>query len=142
MSYQNAEVYLNGKDLMNNRYNQNLQIPTTVKLESSNPKVWGPKFWASLHISALHYPKKASPIVNKMMQNRILAIPIELPCAHCRPHAFTYIETRKHELETVCSSNTNLFNFYVDFHNYVNNRYNKPIVSYDDARKMWESGIV
>lgn len=107
----------------------------------TDPRVWGRPFWFSLHSSAAHYPVKASNMVRDLMVGRLLALPIEIPCAKCRPHASAFIEANKHRLPDICSGRDKLFNFYVDFHNKVNQRYDKPTMSYEDARKIWMEGI-
>ena len=120
-----------------------LQIKWNTKeyVNISDPKVWGPPFWFSLHSSAANYPLNASNIVKERMIGRILALPIEIPCASCRPHAGAFIEANKHKLRDICSERDSLFDFYVDFHNKVNQRYNKSIMSYKDARDLWMNGI-
>jgi hypothetical protein len=110
---------------------------STTPANLTDPRVWGPPFWFSLHVSSANYPIKASNLTRELMKNRIKALPIEIPCSACRPHAHAYVESRKEELDDICSGRDSLFRFYVDFHNAVNKRYNKPIMSYDEARKMW-----
>lgn len=107
------------------------------KMSSSDPKVWGPPFWFTLHTSAVYYPLDPSPIVRERLKNRILAIPYEIPCAVCRPHAVAYIEKNKDRLDTIVSSRDELGKFYVDFHNQVNIRYNKPVWTYEQALKHY-----
>lgn len=103
----------------------------------TDPRVWGPPFWFSLHVSSANYPVTASNLTRELMKNRILALPIEIPCSACRPHAHEYVESRRGELDSICSGRDSLFAFYVDFHNKVNERYGKPKVSYDEAKQMW-----
>jgi hypothetical protein len=102
-----------------------------------DPKIWGPPFWFTLHNGAAHYPVNASPLHIERMKNFIIGIPVMLPCSVCQEHATAHIERNFGELEAVCSTRDSLFNFFVDFHNYVNRRYNKPIMSYEDARKLY-----
>lgn len=105
-----------------------------IELEtSSDPKIWGPQYWYTLHMSAAHYPLNPSPIVKERMKQRILAIPYELPCSTCRPHASAFIESRRGLLDKIVSSRENLVRFYVDFHNQVNKRYGKPLWTYEQA---------
>jgi len=103
----------------------------------SDPKIWGPPFWFNLHMCAANYPEHASPIVKDRMKARILAIPYEIPCLRCKPHASAFIEQNRKQLDDICSCRDKLFKFYVDFHNKVNQRYNKPIMSYEDAWKLY-----
>jgi hypothetical protein len=106
----------------------------------SDPKVWGPAFWFTLHNGADKYPESASPIVKSRMKSYILGIPIMLPCAVCQIHATNHIEKNKNKLDDICYGRKNLFKFFVDFHNIVNKRYNKPIVSVEEAYKIYGGG--
>lgn len=109
----------------------------TEKKSTSDPKVWGPAFWFSLHTSAAHYPENPSQIVRERMKNRILAIPYEVPCSTCRPHASSFIEANRDNLDKIVSNKHELGKFYVDFHNKVNERYGKKKWTYEDAYKKY-----
>lgn len=104
-----------------------------------NPQVWGPSLWLFLHITSVNYvySKESS----KMMKNFIIALPYTLPCNDCSEHARKYIKDSLNILDNVCSSRNNLFKFFVDFHNYVNQRHNKPIFSYQEAWNMYSEGV-
>ena len=104
---------------------------------TANPNVWGPHFWASLHISAAYYPFNPSEIVRERMKARILAIPYEIPCELCRTHASAFIEGNRDRLDQIVSGRHELGSFYVDFHNKVNQRYNKPTWTYENAYKYY-----
>jgi Erv1 / Alr family len=104
---------------------------------SASPDVWGPAFWFSLHNGAVRYPIKASPVYAERMKGFILGIPVMIPCDSCRDHATAYIEKNYSRLNEIVSGMHNLFNFFVDFHNYVNRRYNKFEMSYEDAYKLY-----
>lgn len=107
----------------------------------SDPKVFGPAYWFTYHTMAANYPVNPSPIYREKMKGYILGIPYTLPCENCADHATAYIESIKTNLDSIISSRDNLFNFFVDFHNYVNKRYGKPIMSYQDAKKMYMNGV-
>lgn len=107
----------------------------------SDPKVFGPAYWFTYHTAAANYPVEPSAIYREKMKGYILGIPYTLPCEACADHATSYIESIKHNLDNIISSRDKLFNFFVDFHNYVNARYGKPIMSYQDARKIYTSGV-
>lgn len=116
--------------------------PTIQTSFSSNPKltdpkIWGPSFWFTLHNGSIHYPDNPTQRVKELMKYRIMSIPYEIPCEKCKLHAHSYTQSRTHELDTIVSSKENLFNYYVDFHNKVNERYGKPILSYEKAYKIW-----
>ena len=101
------------------------------------PQVFGPPLWFSLHNSAAHYPINPSPLVRNQMKNLILSLPVLIPCINCKEHATSYIESIYDKLDDICSSRDSAFKFFVDFHNFVNVRYNKPVMSYIDAYKMY-----
>jgi hypothetical protein len=102
-----------------------------------SPPIFGPPLWFSLHNAAAHYPDNPSPITKERMKHIILGIPVLTPCANCSEHASSYIEKHYDQLDRICSGRDPLFKFFVDFHNYVNERYNKPIMSYEDAYKIY-----
>lgn len=116
----------------------NTQVNTQVN--TADPKVWGPHFWFTLHNSAAHYPEDASPLVRERMKGRILAIPYEIPCAVCRPHASAFVEKNRTSLDKIVGNKHELGKFYVDFHNQVNIRYNKPTWTYEQAYKYYSGG--
>jgi hypothetical protein len=109
--------------------------PTT-----SDPNVWGPSFWFSLHNGTSKYPENASAIFRDRMKQFILSIPFILPCEQCRSHAKEYIDNRQNELDDICKGRQSLFNFFVDFHNMVNLKTGKPVLSYEDAFKLYSNG--
>lgn len=119
------------------------------QVQTSNPYVWGPAFWLSFHVSAAHYPVNPTQIVSERMKQRILAIPYELPCSSCRPHAISFIEPYREKinkttdhLDIVVSTRNNLVKFYVDFHNYVNGRFNKKKWTYEEAEKAYSGKAI
>lgn len=107
----------------------------------SSPDVFGPAQWFSYHTGALGYPINPSPITIERMKNFILGIPIMIPCKNCQEHATAFIESRYSELDKICSTRDSLFKFFVDFHNQVNIRKNKPQMSYEEAYKLYLSTI-
>lgn len=134
-----AECY---DDNNNNNFNNTnkkdnliLKWKETDYSNTSNPEVWGPSFWFSLHNGASKYPEHASPIVSARMKGFILGLPEMIPCLNCKEHARGYIENS--DLDKITNGKNNLFHFFVDFHNYVNKRYNKPEMSLDEARKLY-----
>ena len=104
---------------------------------SGDPDVWGPAFWFSLHNGAVRYPKKASPLWAERMKHFILGIPVMVPCEKCSDHATAYIESRYDDLDRVVQGRATLFPFLVDFHNYVNRRYNKAEMSLVEAERLY-----
>ena len=120
----------------------NMKWETKSYTNTSDPSVWGPSFWFTLHNGASKYPESASPITQSRMKGYILGLPYMLPCPTCQVHASTHIQKLQDEnkLDDIVSCKDNLFNFFVDFHNFVNKRYNKTEMSYKDAHKIYSSG--
>jgi len=106
-------------------------------LPTSSPQVFGPPMWFTLHNAAAYYPENASPITKERMKNVILGLPVLIPCAKCKEHATSYIEKHYNDLDKICSGRDSLFKFFVDFHNYVNQRYSKRIFTYEEAMKLY-----
>jgi hypothetical protein len=106
-----------------------------------SPDVFGPPFWFTLHNGAAKYPTNPNKIVQKKMKDFIIAIPVMLPCLKCKDHSISYIESNLESLDDIVSSREKLFNFFVDFHNYVNKRYGKKIYSYDEAYNLYNGKV-
>jgi hypothetical protein len=104
---------------------------------SSNPAVFGPAYWAYLHISTIHLPDNLNPVIAEQIRNVILAIPVTVPCDACSLHSGNFIAQNKTKLMSL-KTGKDFFNFTVDLHNFANNRLGKNIVSYDEAREMWK----
>lgn len=119
-----------------NQERENFELPST-KVNTTDPKLWGPSFWFSLHNGCLSYPQQASDIIATRMKGFIMGLPYILPCTNCSEHARVFVEMHYDELEDICSSRDKLFCFFVDFHNQVNKRYNKPILTCEEAKKLY-----
>lgn len=109
----------------------------TSSKKGNLPEVFGPPLWFSLHNASAYYPTNASPLHAERMKNIILGIPVLLPCETCKEHATNYIEEKKHLLSDICKTKEALFEFFVDFHNYVNERLGKPFLSYKEAERIY-----
>lgn len=114
---------------------------TIKEPNTGDPHIWGPSFWFTLHNGAVRYPIKASSICAEMMKGFILGMPVMIPCEKCQDHATAHIEANWHRLDEIVSGRDKLFNFFVDFHNRVNRRYNKPEMSYQDAYKIYTGRV-
>jgi hypothetical protein len=108
----------------------------------ADPNVWGPAFWFTLHNGASKYPVSASPITIERMKSFIFGIPVMLPCEKCQYHATNHIMMNKNKLNQICSGRDSLFTFFVDFHNIVNKRYNKPLMSVEQAYQIYNGGAM
>jgi len=123
------------------KVNDNMLTARWEKIEyesTANPEFWGSSFWLILHNGALRYPKNASNVFKDKMKGYIKGIPYMVPCSECKEHADAFIDNlSEKELNKICSGQDKLFKFYVDFHNKVNERYFKPIITYEEAYKIY-----
>lgn len=99
-----------------------------------NPNYSGPGIWFSLHTLGAHsktaeQKKCAISFIKHLQQN--------FPCGDCKSHFAVYIET--HPLESLINDGNeeSLFLWTFNFHNAVNHRLKKPIVSYEDAKNIY-----
>ena len=118
-----------------------LEYKTLSYANSGNPEVWGPAFWFSLHNGALRYPKQASPIWKERMKHFIMGIPVMVPCEKCADHATAHLEDNWSNMDNIVSGRDNLFKFFWEFHNFVNQRLGKPQMSLEDAYKLYGGNI-
>lgn len=109
----------------------------TSSKKGNLPEIFGPPLWFVLHNASVYYPENASPLHAERMKNIILGLPVLLPCETCKEHATNFIEENKHLLSDICKTKKSLFEFFVDFHNYVNERLQKPVLSYEEASKIY-----
>ena len=123
----------------NDSPNINMKWTTLQYANSSDPNVWGPSFWFTLHNGAARYPIKASPICAERMKGFIMGMPVMIPCEKCQDHATAHIEQNYHRMNEIVSGREQLFNFFVSFHNYVNKRYGKPEMDYKTAYDLYTS---
>ena len=125
----------------NNQTNMEIKWDKIEYGNSSDPNVWGPAFWYTLHNSAVKYPVKASPLCANRMKGFLMGIPVMVPCDKCADHACAHIEDNWERLDEVVSGREELFKFFHSFHNKVNKRYNKPEMSLEDAYKLYTSKV-
>lgn len=111
---------------------ENIQYANT-----SDPEVWGPSFWFTLHNGSSRYPLKPSPICKERMRGFIMGMSMMIPCEICSDHANAHIESNWENMDKIVSSRDELFKFFWEFHNKVNKRYNKPEMSLEDAKKLY-----
>jgi hypothetical protein len=127
------------------KVNDNMLRAKWEKIEyesTANPEFWGSSFWLILHNGALRYPKNASNVFKNKMKGFIKGIPYMVPCYDCKQHAEASIDNlSEKELDEICSGQDKLFKFFVDFHNDVNKRLFKPIVTYEEAYNIYNGKV-
>ena len=146
-SYDNSDINTTVKTtiiapepIINNKPKLSIKYELTEG-NGTSPDVFGPPFWFTLHNGANKYPENPNKIVQKKMKDFIIAIPVMLQCFKCKDHSTSYIESFLEKLDDIVSSRKNLFNFFVDFHNYVNKKYNKKIYTYEEAYALYNGTV-
>lgn len=100
-----------------------------MSVDYTTPTSFGPGMWATIHILSFNANTKSDQIqfikTMKIIVNNI-------PCETCRGHAKEYVKTHKME-EFLNEKGYGMFMYTWKFHNTVNQRLGKPIMSYDMA---------
>ena len=102
-----------------------------------DPEIWGSHYWQYYHTMSLKYPEHPTYDQQRNMYDYLMNLYNQLPCQVCREHARDYIVKNEPKINRAILSQRDLFNFFVDFHNSVNHRNGKPMVSYEEARSMY-----
>ena len=124
------------------RNNSFRDFPLQIKMKdyrgvTTDPKIWGPALWFSLHNGAAHAPLEIPENLRVVYWSFLQSLPFWLPCITCTKHALEFIEKHADIKNSITRSRENLFSFTVDFHNYVNAKTGKPQMSYEDAYNMY-----
>lgn len=133
--------YFNQPQLAERAERFTLMWDTQSYADTIDPSVWGPPTWCFLHTSSAHYPVSPDNDTKNATKSFIMSLPFTLPCVSCKHHAIMWVNAHKHKLDTIVQSRDSLFKFYVDFHNYVNKRLGKPIMSYAEAYNKYRNGV-
>lgn len=114
-------------------------------MNEKNPEIWGPNYWFSYHTFASSYPLRPSKAEMNIARLLIKIIPFTLLCESCSDHAFTYIKNsirKDPSFLSIVGHRFTLENFFIDFHNSVNLRLNKPLLTYKDAKQKWNNTAI
>ncbi len=91
--------------------------------------VWGPATWQLLHSIVLKINDNINQSQLKELKSVIINITNNLPCPNCTHHAVSYLKSNRFDLIDNIYS---LRLFIHKFHNNVNERLKKPLMSYED----------
>ena len=95
------------------------------------PNIWGPHYWATLHFISSTYDNNPNQSIQSTMKTFIQSLPVFLPCKECQDHAFKFVKSSN--LNKVVQNRKELFTFFFNFHNSVNQRLKKPLMKIEDA---------
>ena len=104
--------------------------------------VWGPQAWGFLHAVSFRYAEHDATQEERLaVYNLLTSLKKLLPCPRCRIHFTAYIEDPELGITGTCSpflKNRDSFSrWLVDFHNEVNIRLDKKVVSYDEVHQSY-----
>ena len=99
------------------------------------PEIWGPIFWAMMHIVSMAYPDDPTYSEKRAAKDLFNALAQLLPCPVCRTH---YKETiQKIPVETWLDNRTSLIEWVWMVHNAVNERLGKPTITQTEFFKRY-----
>ena len=100
--------------------------------------VWGPAAWQLLHSIAHCYQDEPTEEQRRNMLTFLNSLCGVLPCSRCSAHCHEYMALHLHE--STVASRRRLVTFLHEFHNSVNERTGKPVLSmeeHDDVVRGW-----
>jgi hypothetical protein len=100
--------------------------------------VWGPATWKLLHTLVLKINDNITYSQLIDLKNIILRILHNLPCPYCTSHALSYISASNYKS---INNINDLRIFIFNFHNNVNKRLNKPIITYEEHVQLYNISI-
>jgi hypothetical protein len=101
------------------------------------PDTWGPVVWHALHYITLGYPVNPTPR-NKIKYKHFFTLLSDvLPCSICAKHFEENLVNMPLD-DKVLENKESLIKWLIDFHNIVNEKNNKPIIMYKEARQLIE----
>lgn len=101
---------------------------------SKSPKYVGPGYWTAWHLKSLH----CKTFKEKSELSRQIMLDIKFfPCEKCRTDATRYVKENKINPAIRSNDEMSMFKWLHKFHNYVNKKIGKKVLSYEDALKEW-----
>jgi len=116
-----------------------LNITSTSYGYSYDPDNFGPALWFTLHNSATTYPDYPTLESQQEMKQLLKLLHWLIPCTNNNfDYKIYWLENLKFfNLDNVVKSRENLFNFYVQFHNFINKKNDKPLLSIQEAKNVY-----
>lgn len=114
-----------------------------IKKKISNPASFGPGIWYIIHRMARNATTQDKKLQFKEFIENIIT---NLPCTTCIEHATSYYQSKPLDQFWNMKENgqdVGLFRWSWEFHNTVNNRLKKPVVNWENAKKLFsdEDGV-
>lgn len=123
-----------------------LASPSVASIEQYTPQTaaqsrdftWAHHLWHYLHTFPKYYAINASPLTQERTLRYLESLAVTLPCVTCYDHYMNFLERNREKVRLAVTGRDKLFAFFVDLHNDVNRRTNKPIMSLAQARKLYD----
>ena len=101
------------------------------------PDIWGPVIWHALHYITLGYPDNPTDDDKEKYKQFFTLLSDTIPCSICANHFSENLKKMPLD-DNSLKNKESLVKWLIDVHNVVNEMNKKPIVKYEDARKMIE----
>ena len=100
-------------------------------------EIWGPHYWFVLHTIALNYPKNPNNVTKRKYYDLISNLPLFIPNQDISDE-FVILLNKYPVIPYLDNNNT--FSKWVHFiHNRINEKLNKPIISYNEFLMNYEN---
>jgi len=99
--------------------------------------MWGQHLWGFIHtITIIDFEDDDAQVrFSKEAMENLRGISACIPCHRCRAHYDFFFQTEIEGRDRF--GRMELFRLFVEFHNTINQRLGKPIIDYEEARKIW-----
>jgi hypothetical protein len=105
----------------------------TIQYEVTDiSKQLGPGTWNVIHTMSFYCKTEDQQSCAQFIKMIIY----KYPCESCRKHAISYL--KYNPMKKYLSKSKGLFKWTVKFHNYVNHKLHKPIMSYEMAYEIYK----
>jgi hypothetical protein len=118
--------------------NHEITLPWIAPANAPRPKPvdkseWGPRGWSWLHTQAIDYAARPTKIQQAAMFARFWSFILHLPCEECLQHSTQYARQYPPDFSGSAGFQTWAWRF----HNAVNYRLGKPLVSAEEYRRIY-----
>ncbi len=139
-----AESLFTWTYLMHAYYNilNGLQIESYNTLKSAferatiSKETWGNPLWAMIHFCAYYAPQYPNRVWGTTYKAFLSCLMFVIPCPQCRAHLTKNLGGL--DIDPYLGSRDGIFEFTVILHNLVNETTNKPSLTVDEARKIYD----
>ena len=110
------------------------------KYKNVNKTDWSHSFWFLLHYITANLPDRLNDNQILSMKAFVVCIRYLIPCDECKVHMAKYLSMT--EIDQYLSRRETIFTWTVVFHNNVSTRVKKPLMSVQDAMKLYRNDEV